>query len=122
MTPSETVTEFISAIERKDLPHTLTLVDADIEYDNVPLGAVRGIDDVRNTLEPFLATCDEIDWQVRHQVAQGNVVMNERVDRFRLGDRWLELPVAGLFVVGDGRITLWRDYFDVETFRTLFGR
>ena len=28
----------------------------------------------------------------------------------------VELPVAGLFVVRDGRIALWRDYFDMTTF------
>ena len=39
-------------------------------------------------------------------------VFTERVDRFRAGDTWIELPVAGLFLVSGGRITLWRDYFD----------
>jgi limonene-1,2-epoxide hydrolase len=34
------------------------------------------------------------------------------LDRFRFGDLWIELPVAGLFHVVDGRISLWRDYFD----------
>jgi len=43
--------------------------------------------------------------------------MNERTDRFEMGGRWIELPVAGLFTVQDGKITLWRDYFDDATFR-----
>jgi len=44
-------------------------------------------------------------------------VMNERSDRFRVGDAWIDLPVAGVFEVGgDGRITLWRDYFDLKMF------
>jgi limonene-1,2-epoxide hydrolase len=30
----------------------------------------------------------------------------------------VELPVAGLFRVRDGAITLWRDYFDMRTFET----
>jgi limonene-1,2-epoxide hydrolase len=29
----------------------------------------------------------------------------------------MELPVAGLFVVHHGVITLWRDYFDLATFQ-----
>jgi len=56
---------------------------------------------------------------VHHEVSSGNldhgVVMNERLDRFGNGDRWLELPVAGLFVVQHGQISLWRDYFDRES-------
>jgi limonene-1,2-epoxide hydrolase len=40
--------------------------------------------------------------------------MNERTDRFRSGDRWLEILVAGIWRVEDGLITLWRDYFDLE--------
>ena len=42
--------------------------------------------------------------------------MNERLDRFRSGDHWHELPVMGLFRIEDGRIVLWRDYFDRESF------
>jgi limonene-1,2-epoxide hydrolase len=34
------------------------------------------------------------------------------LDRFRFSDLWIELPVARLFHVVDGRISLWRDYFD----------
>jgi limonene-1,2-epoxide hydrolase len=43
--------------------------------------------------------------------------MNERLDRFKIGDGWLELPVAGVFEVnGDGLIKLWRDYFDLTVY------
>ena len=63
-----------------------------------------------------------MDWVVHHQVEQVDgpgtgTVMNERTDRFEMGGRWIELPVAGLFTVQDGKITLWRDYFDDATFR-----
>jgi len=44
------------------------------------------------------------------------VVMNERTDRFEMDDRWIELDIAGLFVVSNGKIALWRDYFDRESF------
>ena len=40
-------------------------------------------------------------------------------DRFLVdsadGERWLELPVAGIFELRDGLIARWRDYFDLET-------
>jgi limonene-1,2-epoxide hydrolase len=41
--------------------------------------------------------------------------MNERTDRFEIGGTWVDLPVAGVFELRDGRIALWRDYFDLPT-------
>jgi limonene-1,2-epoxide hydrolase len=29
--------------------------------------------------------------------------------------RWATLPVAGVFEIHDGKISLWRDYFDKAT-------
>ncbi len=112
----DVVSTFIDAIERKELDRALTLVTPDCQYDNVPFGPIFGVDGIRGVLAPFLDRWDEISWVVEHQVSSGSaeagIVMNERRDRFRLGERWIELPVAGLFVLHDGRITLWRDYFD----------
>jgi limonene-1,2-epoxide hydrolase len=117
--PTVIVDSFIRAIERHDLDLALTYLAEDCDYDNVPMGSVKGRDGVRATLAPFLGMFDTIEWVTTHQVSSGSaddgVVMNERLDRFRSGERWLELPVAGLFVVRGGQITLWRDYFDKET-------
>ncbi len=124
--PAEIVTHFIAAIERMDLDHALSHLTDDCEYDNVPMGKTHGRDGVRDVLAPFLARCDELQWVVHHQVADGSldngVVMNERVDRFRIEDIWLELPVAGLFVIRHGQIALWRDYFDLPTFNAQLAR
>jgi limonene-1,2-epoxide hydrolase len=117
--PTDVVDHFIAAIEQHDLEHALNHLTDDCEYDNVPMGKVTGRDAVRATLGPFMGGFEEIVWDVLHQVSSGNldqgVVMNERLDRFRKGDRWLELPVAGLFVVRHGQISLWRDYFDRDS-------
>jgi limonene-1,2-epoxide hydrolase len=120
--PADVVSSFISAMERKDLAHACSHLTEDCEYDNVPMGKVFGRNAVLEMLTPFVARFDEISWPVSHQVESGNldsgVVMNERVDRFRVGDRWIELPVAGLFVIRHGQISLWRDYFDKDTYLT----
>lgn len=114
--PGALVARFIAAIERNDLPAALDLLAPDCEYDNVPMGKVHGPDAVAATLAPFLGGFDTIEWVVHHQAEHGDldegVVLNERLDRFGRDGKWLELPVAGLFLVRNGRITLWRDYFD----------
>jgi limonene-1,2-epoxide hydrolase len=117
MTPEETVNEFIARVCRFDLDSALELVTDDVEYDNVPMGKVFGPDGIRSILGMMSEGLAEVEWVVHRQVANGSTVMNERTDRFRGGDTWIELPVAGLFEVNqDGRITLWRDYFDAATF------
>ena len=117
--PGELVAEFIAAIERKDLSAAIALLAPECEYDNVPMGKVHGPDAVAATLAPFLAGFDTVEWIVHHQTERGStddgVVLNERLDRFGRDGTWLELPVAGVFVVQRGRITLWRDYFDRDT-------
>ena len=52
-----------------------------------------------------------------HLAADGPVVLTERLDRFTwpTGDV-AELPVMGTFEVHDGKITQWRDYFDMQQF------
>jgi limonene-1,2-epoxide hydrolase len=53
---------------------------------------------------------------VHRQFSQGDVVMNECTDVMRRNDGGrLELPVMGVFEVRDGRIVVWRDYFDMAT-------
>ena len=113
MTPGELVTALVRACEARDLDRVCSLVTDDIEYDNVPMRKVFGHAGVVESLEPFFAGCDGIRWEVLHQAASGDVVMNERIDRFQIGGTWREVAVAGLFVFRDGKVALWRDYFDM---------
>jgi limonene-1,2-epoxide hydrolase len=117
MTNGELVTAFIHAMERKDLDAACAMVTDDLLYDNVPLSKSTGPDGMRGVLEPFFSGCTGIEWVVHHQAESGDVVMNERTDRFEMGGRWIGLDVAGLFVIRDGKIALWRDYFDAAAFQ-----
>jgi limonene-1,2-epoxide hydrolase len=117
--PGDVVTAFIQAIEAKDLDTALALVTEDVSYENVPMSPIVGRDAVRAALERFLTMAGTVDWQVSRQMESGNAVANERLDRFQIGDGWLEMPVAGFFeVTDDGQISLWRDYFDLPTYTT----
>ena len=49
-----------------------------------------------------------------HRVAaDGSAVLTERTDALIFGPLRVQFWVCGVFEVHDGRITLWRDYFDV---------
>ena len=116
MTPLETVRTFIKHIESKDIEAALELCTDDIEYDNVPMPTVYGKEDVRTFLGPFVAGATAVEWVIHREAATGDIVMNERTDRFEIGDRWIEIPVVGVWELRDGRIALWRDYFDLGQF------
>ncbi|WP_287890703.1 limonene-1,2-epoxide hydrolase family protein [Blastomonas sp.] len=54
-------------------------------------------------------------WDILREAVNGPIVILERLDRHRLADKWVELPVTGVFEVHNGLITYWRDYFDAAT-------
>ncbi|MHB8593901.1 MAG: limonene-1,2-epoxide hydrolase family protein, partial [Acidimicrobiales bacterium] len=53
---------------------------------------------------------------IAHIVADGAIVMTERVDHFIGAEKTISLPVMGIFEVHDGVIVSWRDYFDLDQF------
>jgi limonene-1,2-epoxide hydrolase len=119
MDAEATVNEFIKRVVSGDYAGAGELVADDLEYDNVPIGKNLGRDALVKFLGGMSKGIDEMQFEIHRQVVAGNIVMNERTDRFRIGDAWVvALPVAGVFEVGtDGRITLWRDYFDIGMYQ-----
>jgi len=111
------VDTFIEAFEQLDYDVACALIADDCKYTNMPagMGTVTGPAGVRAVLEPFFSPTLENEFKVIRCIADGRTVINERLDRHRLADKWVELPVVGVFEVTDGKITLWRDYFDLAT-------
>lgn len=116
MAPLDTVTAFMKAMEPLDYDTAVTFLSDDCEYTNPPpIGTVKGPAGMRAVLEPFFSPTLENEFRVLRGVAQGPIVMLERLDRHRLATGWVELPVTGVYEVHNGKITYWRDYFDLAT-------
>jgi limonene-1,2-epoxide hydrolase len=113
--PLTVVRGFLAAFEAMNFDVALTHLADDVEYTNVPISSVRGHAGVREVLEPFLAPIRENEFIILREAADGPVVFIERLDRHRLDHGWRDLPVNSVFEVHDGRITVWRDYFDLTT-------
>lgn len=109
------VSEFIAAWSRNDLDELMSFIAPDCLYHNIPMEPVKGAAAVRAALAGFSKTASEMEW-VLHQIAENahGVVLTERTDRFKIGGKWLELPVMGTFELRDGQISAWRDYFDLQ--------
>jgi limonene-1,2-epoxide hydrolase len=115
VSPLETVNAFLKVAANRDYDAALPLLAEDVEYQNMMLPPVHGREAVRDTLEGLMSLCTGSEWVAHRSLSDGPVVMNERTDRFELHGTWVDLPVMGVFEVHDAQITLWRDYFDLQT-------
>jgi len=115
------VTAFCQSWSRKNVDDVLSYLTDDCFYHNIPMEPCVGKAAIRKFIEPFLKDAESAVFDIKHTTSAGNVVMNERVDTFVMGPKKIELPVAGVFEVNDGKISAWRDYFDLETFTKQMG-
>ena len=115
------VTEFCQAWTQKNVDKILSYMTDDCFYHNIPMEPCVGKEAIRKFLEPFLKDAQSANFEIKHTTSAGNVVMNERIDRFVMGPKTLELPVAGVFEIRNGKISSWRDYFDLATFTKQMG-
>lgn len=114
MTPLETVNEFMRRFCTMDLDSACELVSDDVEYDNVPIGKNLGPEGIKAFAGNMNSNYDSVEFIVHREAATGDIVLNERTDRFVKGELTFDLLVAGVFEVNEaGLITLWRDYFDM---------
>ncbi len=120
--PLRVVLDFFRSFEGNDVEEAVQFVADDLEYVNVPFGfeagTVIGPDGMRAVLVPAFAGVIRNEFVVRSTAVAGDTVFVERLDRHQLPNGWVELPVTGVFGVRDGKITHWRDYFDMNVFVT----
>lgn len=114
--PDRIISDFCAAWGRGDVDAIVDAFTDDGVYHNVPMAPLQGKQAIREFIEGFLGG-GSIQFEVHHQLVSGNVVMNERTDTMQLGGRTIALPVCGVFeLTDDGRISAWRDYFDMAPF------
>ena len=117
MSAQQLVTAMIDGFNRMDLDGIVACFAEDAVYHNIPTDPVTGPDAIRAVLEGFMGMATEVQWDVLSTAENGNVVLNERVDKFLVNGTWIELPVMGTFEVSEGKIIAWRDYFDMAQFQ-----
>jgi limonene-1,2-epoxide hydrolase len=116
LSPVDVVRQFLKLMEPLNYDEALKLVADNCEYSNPPpFGTVQGPAGIRAVLEPFFAPTVTNEFRILRESATGPIVFLERLDRHLFGEKWVELPVTGVFEVAEGKITYWRDYFDTQT-------
>lgn len=119
-TPTETVQEFMAAFiavwPHGDAARLGSFFSEDAVYHNMPMQPVYGREAILATFTEFMGMGGEVRVDITHIVADGAIVMTERVDHFIGADQTISLPLMGIIEVRDGLITAWRDYFDLTQF------
>jgi len=108
------VRDFCAAWDRLDEGAILAALSDDIFYHNIPMAPVEGIAAFKAFLTGFPVSSAE--FEIHHIAGTGNVVLTERTDRFVIAGKSVVIRVMGTFVIKDGRISEWRDYFDLSEF------
>jgi limonene-1,2-epoxide hydrolase len=112
-TPITIVNRFFAALAAPDLGEATRLLHEDIVYQNVPFPADRGQDAVVRRLKSFEGLVTKFEVTMVNIAENGPIVLTERVDVLSGPWVYLDIWVCGTFEVREGRIILWRDYFDL---------
>ena len=107
------VRDFCAAFGRHDAEALRPFFTDDVVYHNIPMDPAVGIDATIAFIHGFFGLCESMAVDTLHLAVRDNVVLTERVDTFKIGEVVAPLPVMGTFEVRDGKISAWRDYFDM---------
>ena len=120
MTDKEKVVRaFLEAWETGDPRKLADFFTEDAVVVNDVHTTVRGRDAIFEHYKMQLSVITDCEFEIRAVAVVGNTVFTERIDRMKVTGAAVELPVTGVFEVDDaGKLTAWRDYFDLNTVMT----
>ena len=107
------VREFCVAFGTRDPEALRPYLADDVVYHNIPLEPAVGIEDTLAFIEGFFGMLESAAIENLHVAVRGNVVLTERIDTLTSNGVVAPLPVMGTFEIRDGKISAWRDYFDM---------
>ena len=113
---TQLIEDFCRAWSRLDPAELAAYFTEDGVYHNMPAGPVQGRAEIEQFIRAFAGSWSKTDWEILNLLESGDVVIAERVDRTLAGDKSVDLPCTGVFEIRDGKIAVWRDYFDLATY------
>jgi limonene-1,2-epoxide hydrolase len=116
--PEQVVNDLFAAWTKLDLDAIMSHFSEDAVWDNVPMNPAKGKAAIREMTNGFLKDSASFSAKILRTLSGGNVLFNERVDTITMkSGKSAAIPVAGMFELdNNGKIKVWRDYFDLGTF------
>lgn len=116
------VRDFLGAWQGRDLDTICSAFAENAVYHNVPVKPIEGLAGIRAIFKAFLDAFSHAELQIMTLAAEPGLVLAERIDYFTMNDgRKIALPVTGVFVVKNGKIVRFSDYFDLADFERQSG-
>ena len=115
----QVVLDLCEAFKKHDAEALRPFFTDDVVYHNIPMDAAVGIDATIAFIEGFFGMSESLVIENLHVATRDNLVFTERVDTFTVGGKVAPLPVMGIFEIRDGKISAWRDYFDLAQITTM---
>jgi len=112
------IKRFLQVCVRAEPEEFASYFTEDAIWWNAPWKPVIGREAIRETLRRGAERMVALPWEIRHIVADGEIVMVERVDYFLVGETRVSVPSMGIFELRDGKIAAWRDYWDLQQFES----
>ena len=110
------IRNFISAWSNLDPDELVNYFTEDGIYYNMPIEPVQGKNNLKLFIQGFLNDWTKTEWEISNIICDGNTVFVERIDKTEVGDIKIDLPCCGIFEMEDGKIKIFLDYFDMNTY------
>jgi len=117
------VSDLFAAWTKLNVDEVMTYFAEDSVWDNVPMAPAKGKAAIREMTQGFMKDASAFTAKILKSAHDGNTVFNERVDTIVMKNgKKADIPVAGMFEIdNNGKIKVWRDYFDLGTFTKQIG-
>lgn len=115
MSNLQIVLDFIDHICRNDKEAILNAFNEDAIFHNIPMEVAQGHEEIWAVLATIHDICGDIKWEI-HNITEDEEgkVYTERSDFYQLHGKWVEFKCMGIFELENGKISHWRDYFDLQ--------
>ena len=114
----ELIEAFWQDLERRDFDKIGSYFAEDGHYEDVPApdAGATGPGAVAARLRVGLEPIEDYVHHLHRMVVEGDTVVTEHTEDWHFGDGVVvSLPFVSVHVIEDGKVKLWRDYWDLQT-------
>ena len=117
MTTETIVKQFLAAMVEKDADQIEALLADDVVFEDVPENSpITGKEAVFEKFKGFFGFVTKLSPKILNEAYTADTAMIERENHLDINGQKVVLPVVTIFKVRDNKVTLFRDYFDGQTF------
>ena len=113
--------EMVDAWNNLDLDRIVNDFTEDGVLHSVMIEPIKGREAIKKQLAPLIAGSTRIELQIKNIAQVGKTVFLERVDDFDFKGRHGAVPVVGVMEIENGKVKVWREYYDRAELLTALG-